>query len=345
MVASRTSTARRRSCRRPASCCRASPAWGVGQLRPGQPQRQPADVRRAARQPRLRAQRPGELGRGLPARGAPGHDGPARREEPHRRPVPARRGEVDARRATPAGLDLLEKLNRKHSDDRAGRHAPRRPHRAATSWPPACSSSAPEVLDLSKETRGDADGCTALGRQGSTRGLRPQLPDRAAAAGARRAVRAGLERRRQRLPAPQLGLHEDLARDHGELGRGLDRPAAALIKDSKQRGLLDDTIVLWTTEFGRMPCSQGGKGRDHNPFAFTNWLAGGGIKGGVTYGASDEWSFRAADEADVLLRRPRDGAAPAGHRPHEADVPPQRHRPAADRRARARDRRRSWRER
>ena len=61
----------------------------------------------------------------------------------------------------------------------------------------------------------------------------------------------------------------------------MDQPAAALIKDLKARGLLDDTIVLWTTEFGRMPCSQGGKGRDHNPFAFTTWLAGGGIKGGV----------------------------------------------------------------
>ena len=67
------------------------------------------------------------------------------------------------------------------------------------------------------------------------------------------------------------------------MGRGMDQPAAAaLIKDLKPRGMLDDTIVLWTTEFGRMPCSQGSKGRDHNPFAFTNWLAGGGIKGGVT---------------------------------------------------------------
>ena len=51
---------------------------------------------------------------------------------------------------------------------------------------------------------------------------------------------------------------------------------------------------MWTTEFGRMPCSQGAKGRDHNPFAFTTWLAGGGIKGGVTYGESDEWSYKAA---------------------------------------------------
>src|SRR5262249_6484900 len=84
--------------------------------------------------------------------------------------------------------------------------------------------------------------------------------------------------------------------DHGERGRGMDRPAAALLKDLKARGLLEDTVVIWTTEFGRMPCSQGGKGRDHNPFTFTNWLAGGGIRGGVSYGASDEWSFRAAEK-------------------------------------------------
>jgi len=75
----------------------------------------------------------------------------------------------------------------------------------------------------------------------------------------------------------------------------MDRPAAALLVDLKQRGLLDDSILLWNTEFGRMPCSQGGAGRDHNPFGFTTWLAGGGVRGGVSYGATDEWSFRAED--------------------------------------------------
>ncbi len=67
------------------------------------------------------------------------------------------------------------------------------------------------------------------------------------------------------FPRRNWDSHEDLARDHGSIGLGMDRPAAALIKDLKARGLLDDTIVMWTTEFGRMPCSQGGKGRDHNP--------------------------------------------------------------------------------
>ena len=98
------------------------------------------------------------------------------------------------------------------------------------------------------------------------------------------------------FPRRNWDSHENLAKDHGDMAGGMDRPAAALIKDLKSRGLLDDTIVFWTTEFGRMPCSQGAKGRDHNPFAFTVWLAGGGIKGGVSYGASDEWSYKVADK-------------------------------------------------
>ncbi len=96
------------------------------------------------------------------------------------------------------------------------------------------------------------------------------------------------------FPRRNWDSHEDIARDHGEMGTSMDRPAAALLKDLKARGLLDDTLVIWTTEFGRMPCSQGEKGRDHNPFTFTSWIAGGGFKGGVSYGESDEWSYKAA---------------------------------------------------
>jgi uncharacterized protein (DUF1501 family) len=77
------------------------------------------------------------------------------------------------------------------------------------------------------------------------------------------------------------------------------KPIAALIEDLKQRGLLDDTIILWTTEFGRMPCAQGGKGRDHNPFVFTNWLCGGGIRGGITHGESDQWGYKPADRSNT----------------------------------------------
>ncbi|MBI4907160.1 MAG: DUF1501 domain-containing protein [Acidobacteria bacterium] len=97
------------------------------------------------------------------------------------------------------------------------------------------------------------------------------------------------------FPRRNWDSHENIARDHLQMGTGMDKPAAALIKDLKSRGMLNDTIVFWTTEFGRMPCSQGSKGRDHNPFAFTVWLAGGGIKGGVSCGSSDEWSYKAAE--------------------------------------------------
>ena len=96
-------------------------------------------------------------------------------------------------------------------------------------------------------------------------------------------------------PRRNWDSHEELKRDHGPLGRGMAIGASALIADLHQRGMLDETLILWTTEFGRMPCSQGSRGRDHNPFGFTNWLAGGGIKGGASYGSSDEWSFKAAE--------------------------------------------------
>lgn len=97
------------------------------------------------------------------------------------------------------------------------------------------------------------------------------------------------------FPRRNWDSHENIAKDHGDMGTALDKPVAALIKDLKARGLFDDTIVYWTTEFGRMPCSQGSKGRDHNPFGFTSWLAGGGFRGGVTYGATDDWSYKAVD--------------------------------------------------
>jgi hypothetical protein len=97
------------------------------------------------------------------------------------------------------------------------------------------------------------------------------------------------------FPRRNWDSHEDVQRDHGPLATGMAQGAAALIADLKQRGLLDDTIILWTTEFGRMPSSQGGKGRDHNPYCFTNWLCGGGIRGGISYGPSDEWGYKPAD--------------------------------------------------
>jgi Protein of unknown function (DUF1501) len=97
------------------------------------------------------------------------------------------------------------------------------------------------------------------------------------------------------FPRRNWDSHEDIRRDHGPLAVGMARGCAAFIEDLKQRGLLKDTVILWTTEFGRMPSSQAGTGRDHNPYVFTNWLCGGGIKGGVTYGESDEWGYKPRD--------------------------------------------------
>jgi hypothetical protein len=98
------------------------------------------------------------------------------------------------------------------------------------------------------------------------------------------------------FPRRNWDSHEDVKRDHGPLATGMARGCAAFIQDLKQRGLLEDTLILWTTEFGRMPSSQGdGKGRDHNPFVFTNWLCGGGIRGGITHGESDAWGYKPLD--------------------------------------------------
>ena len=94
------------------------------------------------------------------------------------------------------------------------------------------------------------------------------------------------------FPRRNWDSHENVERDHEPLALGMSVGAAALIKDLKQRGMLEDTLILWTTEFGRMPCAQSVGGRDHNPFGFTNWLAGGGIRGGVSFGPSDEWGYK-----------------------------------------------------
>lgn len=96
------------------------------------------------------------------------------------------------------------------------------------------------------------------------------------------------------FPRRNWDSHENIERDHRPLALGMARGAAALIQDLRQRGMLEDTLILWTTEFGRMPCSQGSQGRDHNPFVFTNWLCGGGVRPG-TWGESDEWGFRPRD--------------------------------------------------
>ena len=89
--------------------------------------------------------------------------------------------------------------------------------------------------------------------------------------------------------------HTRLRRDHEQNAREVDKPIAGLLQDLKARGLLRDTLVLWGGEFGRTPTAQGSDGRDHNPEAFTMWLAGGGVKPGFQYGATDDYGYYAVD--------------------------------------------------
>lgn len=86
--------------------------------------------------------------------------------------------------------------------------------------------------------------------------------------------------------------HGNLLRNHGDNARAIDQPIAALLADLKARGLFDETLVLWSGEFGRTPFAQGGDGRDHNEYAFSVWMAGGGVRGGMTFGETDDWGYK-----------------------------------------------------
>lgn len=204
---------------------------------------------------------------------------------------------ASAKFVTPAsereGADLLKALNRGHAAARAGDS---RLDARIASYEMAAKLqvSAPEVLDLA----GESDATKQL--YGLDQTITEDMGRRCLVA--RRLLERGVRFVQiwsgadNGFPRRNWDNHENIARDHGEMGKGMDQPVAALLKDLKARGLLDDTVVLWTTEFGRMPCSQGSEGRDHNPFTFTNWLAGGGVQGGVSYGASDDWSYKVADK-------------------------------------------------
>ena len=89
--------------------------------------------------------------------------------------------------------------------------------------------------------------------------------------------------------------HSDLKAGHESNAHAVDQPIAGLIRDLKRRGLLESTLVVWSAEFGRTPFAQGSNGRDHNPFGFTAWMAGGGVKGGTVIGATDEFGYRAIE--------------------------------------------------
>ena len=98
----------------------------------------------------------------------------------------------------------------------------------------------------------------------------------------------------------QWDAHDDIEENHLRMAARVDKPIAGLLRDLKQRGLLDSTLVVWGGEFGRTPEAQGGKGRDHNNTGFTMFLAGGGIKGGVSVGSTDEIGLHAVEEPHHL---------------------------------------------
>ena len=98
-------------------------------------------------------------------------------------------------------------------------------------------------------------------------------------------------------PRINWDAHEDVKSNHDAQAVLLDRPCAALIKDLKRRGMLDDTLVFWSSEFGRTPFTEGlgTRGRDHHPHAFTCWMAGAGLKKGIGYGVTDEFGYQVAE--------------------------------------------------
>jgi len=103
------------------------------------------------------------------------------------------------------------------------------------------------------------------------------------------------------LTCPNVGhdrwdQHNNLKKGHEDNAAAVDQPIGALLNDLKQRGLFEDTLVVWSGEFGRTPFAQGANGRDHNPFGFSLWMAGGGVRGGTVVGATDEFGYKAIQD-------------------------------------------------
>lgn len=193
-----------------------------------------------------------------------------------------------------AGRDFLQTLNRKHAAQRST-NTELDARIAAYELAARLQLSAPEATDVRGESEAtkklyqlDHEDLGPFGRQ-------CLLARRMVERGVRFVqIFCGAENTTAKKIRPNWDSHEDLVRDHGYWGAVLDHGAAALIADLKSRGLLDETLVICTSEFGRQPASQG-KGRDHNPGAFTAWMAGGGIRGGSAYGSTDDLGFQAAD--------------------------------------------------
>lgn len=155
----------------------------------------------------------------------------------------------------------------------------------------------PELTDL----RGESDATKDL--YGLDAEFKPTATFARQCLLARRLVERGV--RFIELTCPSVGAdrwdqHGNLKKGHQDNARAVDQPIGALLTDLKARGLLESTLVVWSGEFGRTPFAQGSDGRDHNPFGFSIWLAGGGVKGGVIHGQTDEYGYKViADKVEV----------------------------------------------
>jgi hypothetical protein len=184
-------------------------------------------------------------------------------------------------------LDYLNRLNERHRESRAG-ETELDARIASYELAFRMQAHAPEAVDLSQETR-------------DTRALYGLDEKPTAAFGrncllARRLVERGV-RFVQLYSGSGSGwdAHSKIEDNHSRLCGATDKPIAGLLTDLKRRGLLDDTLVIWGGEFGRTPMSEKGDGRDHNPYGFTMWLAGGGVRGGHVVGATDEFGLKAVE--------------------------------------------------
>jgi hypothetical protein len=192
--------------------------------------------------------------------------------------------------------EFLQSLNRAHAAERAG-HSELDARIAAYELAARLQLSAPKATELRGESEATKKLYALEHEDIGPFGRQCLLARRLVERGVRFVqIFCGAENTATKKIRPNWDSHEDVVRDHGYWGPILDTGAAALLADLKSRGLLDSTLVICTTEFGRQPGAQGGggKGRDHNPGAFTAWLAGGGIKGGTAYGATDDLGFKAA---------------------------------------------------
>ena len=189
---------------------------------------------------------------------------------------------------------FLQSLNRTHAAERAGNDE-LEARIAAYELAARLQLSAPEATNLTGETEATKQLYNLDHEDRGPFGRQCLLARRLVERGVRFVqIFCGAENTTAKKIRPNWDSHEDLQRDHGYWGPILDNGAAALLTDLKSRGLLDSTLVICTTEFGRQPAAQGA-GRDHNPGAFTAWMAGGGIRGGTAYGTTDELGFQAAE--------------------------------------------------